>query len=115
MSWGAHGTIGPADKQYFPGVNTACARSCGVILSLTVPAPGALHVKKYSMHAAQLVSTRRWVAAFGYRSSAGGSHPATGIGGCSARAVGRTSERHVPTTNQCAARKRGMSLSEPSS
>jgi hypothetical protein len=35
-----------------------------VILTLTAPAAGALHMKKYSMHAAQLVFMRRWVVAF---------------------------------------------------
>jgi hypothetical protein len=42
MSWGAHGTIGPADKQYFPGVNTACARSCARHLDLDGAGPGGV-------------------------------------------------------------------------
>jgi hypothetical protein len=63
MSSGTHGTIGPTDKQCFPGVNTACAAArlrqrqqsqpgSFVEMRSVGPALGALHMKKYSMRAA---------------------------------------------------------------
>jgi hypothetical protein len=60
MSWGAHGTIVPTDKQCFFGVNTACAAS------RASPRGVAYEETQHARHV--LVSTRRWVVAFDCRS-----------------------------------------------